>query len=331
MAAAQHTVCPECRSSDIIADTAAGDVVCRGCGVVLGDHMIDDTAEWRVFADDGGSARSDPNRCSGPIKPGRGIHGKLIGGDPTTNSFLTKTQSKLDSHFSSDMALSKCNQRIQEMAAILSIPQATAEGACELLRQLDEAGEFKRKTGASGNAMCGAVLYLACRQEGATRTLDEVAPAATVGKREVAKAFKHALRHLRLQSRAARGDQLVPRCCGALGLPVTVTQVAKHVAEQCYAREVVTGAKPQAVAAASVWVAMQAALTLTGAVGLGTSMETVVTAAAASLAGTRNLAAALQRDQVLLLPPAVLHALKVHAAKVSSPSSSSSRSSSPAP
>jgi transcription initiation factor TFIIB len=324
--AAQNTVCPECRSSDIIADTAAGDVVCRGCGVVLSDHMIDDTAEWRVFADDSGSTRSNPNRCSGPIRPGEGIHGRLIGGPPSLNTFYSSVQSKLDSRSSVDQALAKCNQRIQEMAATLSIPEATANAACELLRQLDAASEFKRKTGASGNAMCGAVLYLACRQEGATRTLDEVAPAATVGKREVAKAFKHASRHLRLQTRAARGDQLVPRCCGALGLPASVSLVAKHVAEQCYTREIVTGAKPQAVAAASVWVAMQCALTLTGTVGLGTTIEAVIEAAAAPITGTRHLAAQLQRDQLQLLPDNVLHALKHHSAKMLS-----SRSSSPAP
>lgn len=43
--------CPSCHAGDIVTDYSAGDVICRGCGLVLGDHVIDDQIEWRTFAD----------------------------------------------------------------------------------------------------------------------------------------------------------------------------------------------------------------------------------------------------------------------------------------
>lgn len=47
------------------ADTTAGEVICRECGVVLGERLIDDGAEWRTFNNDDTlyGNRSDPNRC----------------------------------------------------------------------------------------------------------------------------------------------------------------------------------------------------------------------------------------------------------------------------
>lgn len=41
-----------------------GEVVCRACGIVLGDRMIDDGAEWRTYNTDDAmhSSRADPNR-----------------------------------------------------------------------------------------------------------------------------------------------------------------------------------------------------------------------------------------------------------------------------
>jgi len=46
-------ICPKCRDpkGDIVTDYVAGDVICRSCGAVIGDHVIDDAIEWRTFAD----------------------------------------------------------------------------------------------------------------------------------------------------------------------------------------------------------------------------------------------------------------------------------------
>ena len=48
-------------------DHAAGDMVCRECGLVLEAHSIDETSEWRTFANE--SADNDPVRVGGPSNP----------------------------------------------------------------------------------------------------------------------------------------------------------------------------------------------------------------------------------------------------------------------
>src|SRR6266702_1366358 len=45
-------ICPDCRvpNTAIIEEFGAGDLVCRGCGLVHGDRVVDTRSEWRVRA-----------------------------------------------------------------------------------------------------------------------------------------------------------------------------------------------------------------------------------------------------------------------------------------
>ncbi|KAG1359404.1 hypothetical protein COCNU_08G008500 [Cocos nucifera] len=60
--------CPDCkRSTETVFDHSAGDMVCSECGLVLEAHSIDETSEWRTFANE--SADNDPVRVGGPTNP----------------------------------------------------------------------------------------------------------------------------------------------------------------------------------------------------------------------------------------------------------------------
>lgn len=43
-------ICPECRDQNpkIVEEFSSGDLVCGGCGLVLGDRIVDTRSEWRV-------------------------------------------------------------------------------------------------------------------------------------------------------------------------------------------------------------------------------------------------------------------------------------------
>jgi transcription initiation factor TFIIB len=61
------TICPECRkATEVVVDHAAGDMVCAECGLVLEQHSVDESSEWRTFSD---STSSDPVRVGGPSNP----------------------------------------------------------------------------------------------------------------------------------------------------------------------------------------------------------------------------------------------------------------------
>ena len=49
--------CPECSSKNIYRNTEKGETVCRDCGFVIEDRMVDFSQEWREFDDDSVSKR----------------------------------------------------------------------------------------------------------------------------------------------------------------------------------------------------------------------------------------------------------------------------------
>ena len=48
----QSNRCPECGSVSLIWNKKKGEVICRDCGLVLDDTMIDFSQEWREMEDD---------------------------------------------------------------------------------------------------------------------------------------------------------------------------------------------------------------------------------------------------------------------------------------
>jgi len=60
--------CPDCnKQTEVVFDHSAGDTVCVECGLVLEAHSIDETSEWRTFANETGD--NDPVRVGGPSNP----------------------------------------------------------------------------------------------------------------------------------------------------------------------------------------------------------------------------------------------------------------------
>jgi hypothetical protein len=57
-------MCPECAPNkpEIIEEFGSGDLVCGGCGLVLGDKIVDTRSEWRVglFSFPGSSSSTSP-------------------------------------------------------------------------------------------------------------------------------------------------------------------------------------------------------------------------------------------------------------------------------
>lgn len=62
------TYCKDCKKqTEVVFDHAAGDTICSECGLVLEAHTIDETSEWRTFANE--SNDNDPVRVGGPYNP----------------------------------------------------------------------------------------------------------------------------------------------------------------------------------------------------------------------------------------------------------------------
>ena len=58
------------RATAVVLDHASGDTVCTECALVLRERYVDESSEWRTFADDGGSGKDrDRSRVGGAADP----------------------------------------------------------------------------------------------------------------------------------------------------------------------------------------------------------------------------------------------------------------------
>lgn len=60
-------ICSYCGSEDIIEDTRQGEMVCRSCGSVLQEHIVDVTSEWHNYQDDNDPDKSRADNVYDPI------------------------------------------------------------------------------------------------------------------------------------------------------------------------------------------------------------------------------------------------------------------------
>lgn len=85
--------CSDCKkSTEVVFDHSAGDMVCSECGLVLESHSIDETSEWRTFANEAGD--NDPVRVGGstnPLLSDGGLSTVISKPNGTTSDFLTSS------------------------------------------------------------------------------------------------------------------------------------------------------------------------------------------------------------------------------------------------
>jgi transcription initiation factor TFIIIB Brf1 subunit/transcription initiation factor TFIIB len=86
--------CFRCSSGDIIYDKKCGDFICLVCGEILASRVIDDGAEWNIYADDDKGA-GDGIRAEIGKKSLFGFETFLVGGSENARNGLKDTQNKL--------------------------------------------------------------------------------------------------------------------------------------------------------------------------------------------------------------------------------------------
>lgn len=184
----QLASCPDCKKAGrewtVIVDHHAGDLVCTSCGLVLQGQCIDMGQEWRDFADEGVDRGMKVNsRCRGGDDAGRldsvleqSLDSTTVDGTGSAAKALQRAQQMADSQVKvklsrADRALQAVFSEVERTAKGLNLDDVVVEKAFHLVKLLAERGKVEKKKEAS---WIDAVIYLACREERATRTMLEI-------------------------------------------------------------------------------------------------------------------------------------------------------------
>jgi transcription initiation factor TFIIB len=256
--------CPECGGSNLIRDHEAGELVCEGCGFVISSALLDHGPEWREFREEQGKRRS---RVGSPLTltihdrgmstvidwRDKDIHGRRL--NPMKRAQLYRMRkwdrrSKVSGNKQRNLAYAL--SEMTKSAYKLKLPRSVLETASMIYRSSIR----KRLTrGRSIQGIAAASIYMACRQCKVIRTLEEVANAANISKKNQARNYRFLLRKLKAKVPPIDHEEYVSRLIGKLELSGDVEKVAIEILENARELKLTGGRAPAGIAAATTYIA----------------------------------------------------------------------------
>ena len=256
--------CPECSSTDLVADSERGETVCAECGLVVDEDSIDRGPEWRAFDS---AERDRKSRVGAPttnLMHDKGLSTNIgwQNKDAYGNSLSSRQREQMQrlrtwnerfrTRDSKERNLKQALGEIDRMASALGLPENVRETASVIYRRaLDE----DLLPGRSIEGVATAALYAAARQAGTPRSLDEIERVSRVDKMELTRTYRYVVRELKLEVEPADPTQYVPRFASDLDLSDEAERQARELLESAKRAAIHSGKSPVGLAAAAVYAA----------------------------------------------------------------------------
>jgi len=251
--------CPECAGINLFWNKDKGEIICRDCGLVVEDKMVDFDQEWREFD----SSDADKLRRTGaPISYTQFDQG--LGTDVGKKSDLYVLGSKAKSKF---FRLRKWQQRIstaiernlklalselKRVSSYLRLPGSVEEEAARIYTLAVQKGLVR---GRSMESVVAGALYAACRRHDVPRTLDELGEASNIEKKEIGRTYRFITRELGIKILPSNPADYIPRFASSLKLTAETQSRAVEIIESAQDVELTSGRGPTGIAAAALYVA----------------------------------------------------------------------------
>ncbi|MDO8625370.1 MAG: transcription initiation factor IIB [Candidatus Diapherotrites archaeon] len=256
--------CPDCGSTKIVRDNDRGELICSACGLVINEDMVDFGKEWRSF---NSGSMDDAARSGSPMKYVKLNKGLVTmidrrGTDLRGNKLSTKSRAQMyrlikwhkRASISSSMQrnLSIALTELRRVASYLNIPESLIEAAALLYRKTVKKGLIR---GRLIEAVVAAVLYTVCRTYNVPRTLNEMAEASGLTKKEIGRTYRFLVRELKLEVPLTNPIYYIPRFASELNLSGEVQEEGRKILEKAIGNGLISGRGPTGVAAAAVYIA----------------------------------------------------------------------------
>ena len=256
--------CPECGSTSLTRDYERAEIVCNECGLVIDEKIIDTGPEWRAFDHEQRIKRS---RVGAPMTytihdkglstvidwRNKDSYGKDLSAGKRAQIYrLRKWQQRIRVSNATERNLAFALTELDRVASRLGLPRNVRETAAMVYRKAVEKGLIR---GRSIEGVAAAALYAACRRCKVPRTLDEIADAAKLNRKEIGRTYRFVARELGINLKPTTPMDYVPRFGSELGLSGEVQSKAIEILKKAMDQELTSGRGPTGVAAAAIYIA----------------------------------------------------------------------------
>ncbi|MBW2995925.1 hypothetical protein KY332_01360 [Candidatus Woesearchaeota archaeon] len=257
MAVETITKCPECGDGKFFANKKKGEVICKSCGFVIDDSMVDFGRD-RAFDTEDFIKKS---RTGAPFDP-RVANGLMteVGSNADLKNLSKKqrqlmnrirqknrwTSSALEHNLNTNLA------NLKLVASQLKVPDTIEKEAARIYRECAEKGVTRAR---ANDSIIAAVVYLASKLHGMPKTLTEVAQASKLDKFDIARTYKMVIRRLNIKVMQSNPIDFIARFASELNLGAQVQTKAVKLLERVQKDGMDSGKSPTSLAATTLYIA----------------------------------------------------------------------------
>ncbi len=250
--------CPECGSTNLFTNREKGEVICKDCGLVLEDKMVDFTQEWREFDSEEGEKKRRTGSPMTYTQYDQGL-GTEVGrktdlyslDNKDRNKFfrLRKWQYRISTAIERNLKLALAE--LKRVSSFLKLPKSVEEESARIYTLAVQRGLVR---GRSMESVVAGALYAACRRHEVPRTLDELSEASGIEKKEIGRTYRFVTRELGITILPSNPADYIARFASSLKLSAETQSKAVEILERAQKAELTSGRGPTGIAAAALYV-----------------------------------------------------------------------------
>jgi transcription initiation factor TFIIB len=261
---AKDSNCLRCGKNSLLTDGVTGEQFCGKCGYVVSEKLNESGPEWRSFQTESGANPARTGSPSSLLMHDMGLStvinpvNKDATGKPLSTSMkntierLRTWDSRSQSHEPEDRNLRQALNELTRMKDKITLSTNVLEKASYLYRK---ALEKKLVRGRSISAMIAASVYAACRDTETPRTLSDVADAANVKRKDIARCYRLLHYELQLKMPVVNPIQCISRISSKLELSEKTKRHAIKVLQEAQDNKESAGKDPMGLAATALYIA----------------------------------------------------------------------------
>jgi transcription initiation factor TFIIB len=257
--------CPVCRNGRrIVTDSESCEIICSNCGIVISDNALDIArSEWYATGDE---EINDKLRA--------GIHTSLARFDMGLSTIIGRTDRDasgniLDAAMRSRMqrlrtwdirsqaqssAAKNRKQAFTQLSILkdkLNLSDAVIEKTAYIYRKAQERLLIRGRT-ISG--MLAAAIYIACREMGTPRTLNDIATVNNMKRKELARNYRLLYFELDLRIPIIDPMKCIVKVANKANLTENTKRLALDIMKEAIKKEISAGKDPMGLAAAILYI-----------------------------------------------------------------------------
>lgn len=250
--------CPECNSINITYDEERGEVICNDCGLLIEEKMVDTGQDLGGKFD----KSEKKGRAGAPISIQKFDKGLTTNVGEISDIYkldtkqtrkflrLKKWQERVSTSIERNLRLAMAELR--RITAYLNLPQVVGDEAARIYNYVLQRGYVR---GRSMESVIAACIYAACRSYKIPRTLDEIAQASDMERKEIGRTYRFIIRRLTIKVKPSSPNDYISRFSSILNLSPKTQNHALRILKKADTEELTSGRGPAGIAAAALYVA----------------------------------------------------------------------------